>query len=176
MQESQINPTLTFGKARPELADAIFALYQRAMLAGRQNGSSNWDEDYPTREFLAEDLALERLFVLHDGETLVAATLVAAVSLLETDDLDAEPLGWRDVRSCVPVRLCVAPEQQGRHLGELVMRHLMDYAKEQGYESMRLLAAITNPAANRLYTRMGFACLGTVAMYGEEFKAYEKLL
>lgn len=171
MQESQNAPTLTFSQARLEDADAIFALYQRAMLAGRQNGSSNWDEDYPTREFLAEDLALERLFVLHDGETLVAA-----VSLLETDDLDAEPLDWRDVRSCVPVRLCVAPEQQGRHLGELVMRHLIDYAKEQGYESMRLLAAITNPAANRLYMRMGFACLGTVAMYGEEFKAYEKLL
>ncbi|MDX9952912.1 MAG: GNAT family N-acetyltransferase [Anaerolineae bacterium] len=171
MQESQNVPTLTFSQARLEDADAIFALYRRAMLAGRQNGSSNWDEDYPTREFLAEDLALERLFVLRAGETLVAA-----VSLLETDDLDAEPLGWRDLRSSVPVRLCVAPEQQGRHIGELVMRHLMDYAKEQGYESMRLLAAVENLAANRLYTRMGFSCLGAVALYGEALRAYEKVL
>lgn len=171
MQESQNAPTLTFSQARLEDADAIFALYQRAMLAGRQNGSSNWDEDYPTREFLAEDLALKRLFVLRDGETLVAA-----VSLLETDDLDAEPLGWRELRSCVPVRLCVAPEQQGRHIGELLMRHLTDYAKSQGYESMRLLAAVENLAANRLYTRMGFSCLGAVALYGTDFKAYELVL
>ncbi|MBN1920937.1 MAG: GNAT family N-acetyltransferase [Anaerolineae bacterium] len=171
LTQPQIDPTLTFSPAWPEAAEAIFALYRRAMLAGRQNGSSNWDEAYPTQEFLEEDLALERLFVLREGETLVAA-----VTLLETDDLDNEPLGWRDLRSCVPVRLCVAPERQGQHIGELLMRHLMDYAKAQGYESMRLLAAVTNPAANRLYTRMGFSCLGQVHMYEEEFKAYEKVL
>jgi len=171
MQRSQNDPTLTFSPARPEAADAIFALYRRAMLTGRQNGSSDWDETYPTREYLAEDLALERLFVLREGETLVAA-----VTLLETDDLDNEPLGWRDLRSCAPVRLCVAPEQQGRHIGELLMRHLMNYAKERGYASMRLLAAIANPAANRLYTRMGFSCLGQVRLYETDFNAYELVL
>lgn len=171
MQESQISPTLTFGKARPEDAEAIFALYRRAMVIGRQNGSSDWDESYPTREYLEEDLALERLFVLRDGEMLVGA-----VTLLETDDLDAEPLGWRDLRSCAPVRLCVAPEQQGRHLGELLMRRIMHYAKEQGYESMRLLAAVANPAANRLYTRMGFTYRGAVRLYETDFNAYELVL
>lgn len=171
MQESQISPTLTFGKARPEAADAIFALYRRATLIGRQNGSSDWDESYPTRGYLEEDLALERLFVLRDGEMLVGA-----VTLLETDDLDAEPLGWRDLRSCAPVRLCVAPEQQGRHLGELLMRRVMDYAKEQGYESMRLLAAVANRAANRLYTRMGFTYRGAVRLYETDFNAYELVL
>lgn len=172
MLESPSSTALTFSLARPEAADAIFALYRRAMLAGRQNGSSDWDESYPTRELLAEDLARERLFVLCAG-----ATLVAAVSLLETDDLDAEPLGWRqDLRSCVPVRLCVAPEQQGRRLGELLMRRLMAYAQERGYESMRLLAAVANPAANRLYTRLGFTYRGAVRLYATDFNAYEKVL
>lgn len=158
----------SFSKARPDQADAVFSLYREVVAEGKKTGGSHWSEDYPTRAFLDEDIALQRMFVLQGG-----TTLIAAVALLETDDLDDEPVGWQDVKSCVPVRLCVSPGHQGQHIGEYTMNCLMDYAKSQGYQSMRLLAAVNGVAANRLYTRMGFVCLGVVQLYGTSFNAYE---
>lgn len=162
---------VSFGKARPDQADAVFSLYREVVVEGRKTGTSHWSEDYPTRAFLDEDIELQRIFVLQDG-----STLIAAVSLLETDDLDDEPVGWQDVKSCVPVRLCVSPRYQGQHIGEYTMNCLVDYAKSQGYQSMRLLAAVNGVAANRLYTRMGFVCLGVVELYEITFNAYELIL
>jgi len=158
----------SFRKAQPDQADAIFSLYREVVAEGKKTGASHWSEDYPTRAFLDEDIELQRMFVLEDGNTLIAA-----VSLLETDDLDDEPVGWQDVRSCVPVRLCVSPEYQGQRIGEHIMNCLIDYAKSQGYKSMRLLAAENSIAANCLYTRMGFVCLGVIQLYDRSFNAYE---
>lgn len=157
-----------FSKARSDQADAIFSLYREVVAEGQKHGASHWSEDYPTRVFLDEDIELQRIFVLEEGNTLIAA-----VSLLETDDLDDEPVGWQDVKSCVPVRLCVSPKYQGQRIGEHMMNCLIDYVKPLGYQSMRLLAAENSIAANRLYTRMGFVCLGVVQLYGMGFNAYE---
>ena len=52
------------------------------------------------------------------------------------------------------------------------MNCLITYVKLRGYQPMRLLAAVNNIAANRLYTRMGFACLGVVQLYEKSFNAY----
>ncbi|MBN2394498.1 MAG: GNAT family N-acetyltransferase [Anaerolineae bacterium] len=158
----------SFRKARPDQADAIFSLYGEVVVEGEKNGTSHWSEEYPTRVFLDEDIESQRIFVLEDGNTIIAA-----VSLLETDDLDDEPVGWKDVKSCVPVRLCVSPKYQGQHIGEHIMNCLIDYVKPQGYQSMRLLAVVNSIAANRLYTRMGFVCLGVVHLYEHSFNAYE---
>lgn len=158
----------SFSKARPDQADAIFSLYREVVVEGERNGTSHWSEAYPTRAFLDEDIESQRIFILKDGNTIIAA-----VSLLQTDDLDDEPLGWKDVKSCVPVRLCVSPQYQGQHIGEHVMNCLIDYVKSQGYQSMRLLAAMNSIAANRLYTRMGFVRLGVVELYESSFNAYE---
>jgi ribosomal protein S18 acetylase RimI-like enzyme len=171
----QIDGRYAFKKARREQADAIFALYRDVIDAGRQSGMTHWSDDYPTREFLDEDIALQRIFVLED-DTADGAPIVASVALLETDDLDDEPLGWQPSKSCAPVRLCVSPHHQGRGLGRLVMQHLIAYAQEQGYESMRLLAGVNGVAANRLYKRLGFTYLGSVALYGHTFNAYELVL
>ena len=157
-----------FSKARSDQADAIFSLYREVVAEGQKHGASHWSEDYPTRAFLAEDVALQRMFVLEESDTIIAA-----VSLLETDDLDDEPVGWQDVKSCVPVRLCVSPKYQGQRIGEYMMNCLIEYVKPLGYQSMRLLAAENSIAANRLYTRMGFVCLGVVQLYGMSFNAYE---
>jgi ribosomal protein S18 acetylase RimI-like enzyme len=168
MERLETVSNYSFRKARRDQADAIFSLYREAMLEGKKNGTSDWSEEYPTREWLDEDLELQRVFNLEAG-----TAIVASVVLLETDDLDNEPLGWQALKSCVPVRLCVSPKSQGRRIGEQMMNYLIEYAKQQGYQSMRLIAVVNNAAANRLYRRMGFAFLGIVQLYGKRFNAYE---
>ena len=100
-------------------------------------------------------------------------TIIASVSLLETDDLDHEPIGWKDLKSCVLVRLCVLTKYQCQRVGEQAVNCLIEHVKLRGYQSMRLLAEVNNAAANRLYRRMGFTCLGVVPLYEKSFNAYE---
>lgn len=168
MEQLGTTSNYSFRKAQRDQADAIFSLYREAMVEGRKHGTTDWSEEYPTREWLDEDLELQRVFVLEAG-----TTIIASVVLLETDDLDNEPLGWQILKSCVPVRLCVSPKYQGQRIGEQMMNCLIGYAKQQGYQSMRLIAVVDNVIANRLYRRMGFTFLGVVQLYGKSFNAYE---
>lgn len=50
--------------------------------------------------------------------------------------------------------LAVAPEARGRGVGELLLRHCMEQAREQGYASLQLDVYANNPAL-RLYQRAG---------------------
>ena len=169
MSMSTIN--YVFKIAQKSQADEIFSLYQKARIEGNRNGSSDWSTEYPLREDVDIDIEKERLFIY-----LVDNKVIASITLLETDDLDNEPLQWKRVKSCVPVKLCVDPAYQGQHIGERLMNELKDYVRKKGYKSIRLLASTRNKAANRLYQRMEFECLGTVYLYGTEFYAYELLL
>ncbi len=152
-------------------AQAIMSLYKNVRELGREDGSCDWDDDYPSREMTDEDIAARRLFVLQeDGD------IIAAVSLLEEDDLDAEPVGWAEVDYRIPVRLCVAPWRRGEGLGEALMRKLEDHARRQGCRAFRLIASASNPAALRLWEGLGYRFKDRVSMYGKVYRAYEKLL
>lgn len=151
-------------------ADELFAMYRAAAVLGQSNGSSVWDEDYPDRETLLEDLAAGRLLVLEEG-----GSILASIALLEGEESDGAGLPWTQARPCFPARLCVAPERQGGGIGEHVMRLLAARAGAEGYGAIRLMAAVGNQAANRLYARMHYRRVGLVHMYDTDFFAYELL-
>jgi predicted N-acetyltransferase YhbS len=125
-QYTQEDGMYSFEKAQHHQSDALFSLYREATIQGNKNGTSDWSEKYPTREFLDEDIEVQRIFVRRGGDKIIAS-----VSLLETDDLDHKPIGWRDLKSCVPVRLCVSPTHQGQRIGEQVMNCLIEHVKLQ---------------------------------------------
>ena len=55
----------------------------------------------------------------------------------------------------------VAPALRGAGIGTMLLRGLVDYARSAGYRSIRRDVIDTNPAARRLYERMGFVAVGT---------------
>ena len=162
---------MEFHKALLAELPAIYALYHEVITIGSKKGTTSWNENYPTLSIIRADIEADRLFTLRDEDHLVAA-----VALMETDDLDGEPLGWAAVKSCVPVRLCVAPGFQGLGFGEITLRALLKHCRSAGYESARLLAEVSNAPANRLYERLGFTPKGKTHLYESEYNAYEILL
>lgn len=154
--------------ATPADAEAVLALYRRQI--GRPGCA--WNEHYPDASFVRVDLQRRALRVVREGERLLAA-----VSLLEQDDDELEALGcWTVSPACEAVRLCVAPDAQGRGIGGRVMRALLDEAAARGFAAMRLLCSTGNAAARRLYKREGFARRGQCRLYGEDFLCLEKNL
>ena len=161
----------TFERARPEDAEAIARLFEEAKRVGRQNGTTDWDESYPTREDVDEDIARGDLWALtEDGR------LIATISLLEEDFENGLDAGWTDANSCVLARLCVDPGLQGRGVGAEMMRLVTREAARLGFGATRHLASVDNPAALRLYRKLGYRELRQVRFFGSDFIAFELLI
>jgi len=151
-------------EARQADADEVLALYKKIISIG----NTTWNEYYPTMEDIEFDLNAHGLYVLRqDGR------IIAAVSLVEHDDLDDEPMDWTEGKSCALARLGVDPEMHRQGIGEWMARAAMQRAGELGYEWMRLLVAVDNGTAERIYLRIGFRKTGATEMYGHRYYAYE---
>ena len=151
--------------------DYINNMFNTAKAKGRIDGTSDWDEDYPNREIIEEDIKNQDLYILEDQ-----GKMIASISIVEKEPEEINDLGWERVRSCFLVRLCVAPEYQGKGIGEQMMKSISIIAQEKGYKATHHLAAEVNKSANRLYKRMGYKNLGLIHAYDTDFIAYEKVL
>lgn len=57
----------------------------------------------------------------------------------------------------------VRRDLRGKHIGEILVRHCMEKAKELGFRILQFNAVVkTNSAAIRLYKRLGFTQLGVI--------------
>jgi predicted GNAT family N-acyltransferase len=52
-------------------------------------------------------------------------------------------------------------EMRGRGVGTMLLQYLIRYARESGYNTLRLDVIDTNAGARRLYERLGFVALET---------------
>ncbi len=148
------------------LADvpAILALYRSQV----GHGDSDWDEEYPNRDILMEDLDAGSQFV-----AVIAGNIVGAISACDGDD-DLSHLPWTPGHGLYLFRLCVSPAAQGHGLGAEIMRQTVQMAKARGFDAVRLLCAKANGTAQRLYQRLGFGYLGDCFLYETDFTVLEK--
>lgn len=56
--------------------------------------------------------------------------------------------------------IAVHPAQQRRHLGELLLAHLIDHASRAGAKWLTLEVRVSNKGAQKLYEKYGFTGLG----------------
>jgi len=58
--------------------------------------------------------------------------------------------------------IAVSPEMRGSGIGTNLLQRLIQFARDEGYHAIRLDVIDTNPAARRLYQRIGFVPVETV--------------
>lgn len=155
--------------ARPCDGPVILALYRSLIgLPG-----TTWNEYYPGPEEVERDIARGSLWCLWGPD----GTLWGAASLGE-DDPDIRDLScWAPAaNSCELTRVGILKDLHGRGLGEEFVRCLLRNAAREGRDMARLLAGSENPAALRLYEKLGFAPCGGTRMYDVDWVCMEKKL
>ena len=159
-------------RATREDAAEILALYRAAAKAANQSGHSHWDEDYPNRETIRDDLENGYLYVWReDGE------IVAAITYMHPYDLDGLGISWTPVERAVEAcRFCLSPSQQGKGRAKAYFLGGMELLREKGVQSMRYLCARDNIAAYKIYTGLGHRQLQNTELHGVEFYSFEALL
>ncbi|MCJ8289965.1 MAG: GNAT family N-acetyltransferase [Crocinitomicaceae bacterium] len=161
----------------PHEIDAIIALTKRCGEHMRKNGIDQWDEDYPDRTDIENDIKTETLFAYRDDETIIGI-----VVLNESQEIEYDAINWltdSKSRNLVVHRLAVDPDRQGKGIARMLMDHTEDYARQHQYDSIRLDTFSQNPRNQRFYTNRGYTDLGSVFLkYKKEhpYFCYELLL
>jgi ribosomal protein S18 acetylase RimI-like enzyme len=65
--------------------------------------------------------------------------------------------------------LSVSSDYQGKGIGKKLILHLIENAKEEGFEKIGLLVGTDNDDAKRLYESLGFSVVGVKHLLGEHY-------
>ena len=144
----------------------VFRLYRGSV--GREGCA--WDEVYPGKFELDQDFFGRNLYVLTDD-----AVVLGAVSVVDPPELTGENI-WSTDSFAKIARVVVEESVSGQGYASYMLRELFFILKEREIESIRLSVSLGNPAALRLYQKLGFRFLKRKALYGGEYFLCEKLL
>ena len=165
---------MVFRKAALSELEKIFALYCRAAADLKKRGIDQWDEHYPNREILREDIHKGEMFVGVDAD----GKFVSAFVLNQETDEDYQNGDWQypAAQYWVAHRLCVDPCCQGTGIGRETMNQMEKLAAEYGGETVRLDVFSQNLRAFHLYEKLGYQTVGSVAWRKGKFYLMEKRL
>lgn len=135
---------------------------------------SNWDESYPNRELLENDILKKEMFVFEDNDIINGV-----IVLNREQDSNYSTIDWEENDNPLIVhRLFVSPKVRGKSIGKELLLNANNFAKNNGYKSIRLDTFINNIIAQKLYENIGFINKGIIKLEGndDEFIVYEKIL
>lgn len=148
------------------------ALKDACLAALRAAGIDQWDEQYPSAERLAADLAGGGVFLLREEGGCIGSIVID-----ESLDPLWSGLDWsRAARPAAVHRLMIHPSRQRKGLAKKLMLFAEDFARDRGCDALRLDAFSANPASLALYDRLGFRRTGAASMRKGLFLGFEKVL
>lgn len=137
--------TVTFRRYEPCDRAAVRNLHDEALNeVGAHLGNGAWDEDLD---------AIESVYLQDGGEFLVGlldGKIVAMGALRRTSGGRAQV-----------TRMRVAPDLQGKGIGQRLLDRLHGRAAELGYYSLHLDTTVQQVVARRLYEKNGYEEVGT---------------
>ena len=160
-------------KATPADLPEVVSLFKKAIHSMNDNGIYQWDDIYPNEKTLKSDIVSDSLYLYTIDEQPASAFVLNQICDSEYSDGN-----WKYPLSSYAVvhRLCVNPAFQHMGIGTRTMLQVEILAKSVGIESIRLDAFSLNPAALRLYEKLGYAKTGVVTFRKGLFYLFEKKL
>ena len=131
-----------------------------------------WDEYYPNKSVLQNDIEKGHMNVLEN-----AGTVIGFIVFNEDQYPGYKDISWSYAGRILAVhRLVIDPAYQGKKLSSLLMDYAEQVAASKGYDAVRLDAFVNNPAAIALYEGRGYRKAGTMSARKGTFICYEKLI
>ena len=141
-----------------------------------EQGIFQWNEKYPKKEDLLEDIELQELWKL-EGKNCIIGLIV----LTENEDAEYQQVNWltKNQRHLYIHRLAVDPKFQGKGYAQKLMDFAESYAKEKGYNSIRLDTFSQNKRNQQFYEQRNYIKLESIYFPNQSafpFYCYEKIM
>ena len=160
----------------PTDLDEIKQLTESCAIALQQQGILQWNEHYPSRERLQNDIARKELYVLEQEDTITGIIVI-------TPEMDEEYLSieWLTPsgNNLYIHRIATLPSTWGDGGGRKLMDFAEEVALQKGYVSVRLDTFSQNKRNQKFYATRGYKRLGDIYFPKQSsfpFHCYEKLL
>ena len=162
---------LELRKASIEDLDDVLVIYKNAINLLESKGIYQWDDMYPNKDVLKEDIEKEELFL---GE--INGAIACAFVINEEYDEEYNDANWEYKNSKFKVihRLCVNVDFQNMGIGKRVMKIIEEELRKENVECIRLDTFSKNPFSIKLYENIGFKKVGEANWRKGLFNIYEK--
>ncbi|MDB2675688.1 GNAT family N-acetyltransferase [Flavobacteriales bacterium] len=162
-------------KAQANELDQIMDVYRSCVKGMIELGIDQWDESYPNREVIKNDLEIGDYYVgILDGE------IISGIKIDTKQDPTYLSIDWEDKTNNFMVvhRLCAKTKVWSQGVGKKMMAFAEALAKKNGHISMRLDTYINNPKAITFYKRLGYKQLGHINLKPNKdiYYCFEKIL
>ncbi len=153
--------------------DMIFGMYSAAITHMEKQGIHQWDQIYPDKETLYQDILKNQLYI-GEMDNKIAVCFV----LNEECDEEYKNASWicPNARFCIIHRLCVNPEFQNQGIAGKTMKYIENLCKKEKYDSIRLDCFTQNPFSRKLYDKSGYTITGYAEWRKGRFELREKAL
>lgn len=164
-------------KANLTQIDEILQLTRACATFMISKGIHQWNENYPSRDAFEEDIKRDELSVYIKRDRIIGTVVVSTLK----DDI-YNTITWLTPADahCVYIhRLAVHPDFQGQGIAQQLMQFAEDYARKNGFLSVRLDTFSKNDRNNTFYTKRGYKKLDPVYFLKQSefpFYCYELVL
>jgi ribosomal protein S18 acetylase RimI-like enzyme len=156
--------------AKPKDLNLIHEIVINATRHMDEYGINQWDEIYPNKNILQNDIEKQELYVIEIGRKIVGF-----IVLNEDQSPEYATLNWEhNGRAFIVHRLTINPDYQRQGLATRLMDFAEKSASLNGFNCIRLDAFTHNPAAFTLYENRGYSKAGVVRFRKGEFFCFEK--
>ena len=128
---------------------------------------SHWRGEYPNVDRAREDVDGGMLYLLKDGDEIVAS-----VTIHPSEKHSVELFPALE-KPCEISRLGVARHMQRQGIGRMMTERAVELSKQMDYDGMGLLVSKYNSFARRMYDKIGFELCGEVTLWEIDFVCYQ---
>ncbi|WP_350289643.1 GNAT family N-acetyltransferase [uncultured Croceitalea sp.] len=139
-------------------------------------GIHQWNEHYPSKEAFLNDIEREELYVLLHKNSVIGTVVVSTHM-----DNEYTPIKWltKNGDNIYIHRLAIHPDFQGNGYAQKLMDFGENYAKQNGFASVRLDTFSQNKRNQKFYEARGYQKLGDIFFPKQSeypFHCYELVL
>ena len=158
----------------------LLSLFDEARSTIATLGINQWQNGYPSREVVEEDIALARSYTVTDEGGILCGTFVLIEDGEPTYDkiFDGHWQTGDDSRNYVAIhRVAVSVRMRGKGISTAIIDHAAARARELGRAALRIDTHHGNVVMRRMLEKHGFAYCGVIYLAdGNPRVAYEKVL
>ncbi|GAK03403.1 putative acetyltransferase [Geomicrobium sp. JCM 19037] len=160
--------------AQMEDLSGIVSIAKRAVTQMNDEGSDQWNDQYPTLKHFATDITNQELYVFVE-ERIEGFIVINQAFATEYDELT-----WTDFhKDAITLhRLAVNPDTRNRGVAAALFTYAEHVALERGHTSIKVDTYSLNTKAMRLFHKLGYTKVGELLTEArsEPFVYYEKTL
>lgn len=165
---------MKFRKAHPKEIDEIWEILQFAIQSRKNDGSQQWQDGYPNRDSIVQDLDNDCAYVLADDKGVLAYG--AVIFDVEPAYNNIEGKWLSDGDYVVVHRVAAAERSKGMGIATRFFNEVEKLAKSKNIHSIKVDTNFDNLAMLRIMEKLGYHYCGEVYFRGSARKAFEKLI